>query len=648
MEIWANFVNFSHSHPCQGYPAPTTKISTCNMDTKSTPANTPVDTPETWPFINSHTHIFTGDHVPPYLAKSYLPFPFYLILRVDFIVQFFRWWNKFIDKIIFSPRVKRLVRVRTWIAQFLIQIGPLATLAGFWLTVAVILYFNHLLAAVSPKFFIERLMTLEDWLFRWHLFIRFSSHWTELVIVVISCLAFPSVRQLFFTIARYTWKFMASLPGKSTRELAKRYLNIGRYAFHEKQSTIYGKLIGQYPAGTGIVVLPMDMEFMHAGKPHTRYREQMAKLAQLKDKPANRDKLFPLVFADPRRFVPLAQEPRTEAGDKIYFAYKWNTDTNKIILEDCFIKDYIEGYGFRGFKIYPALGYYPFDPALLPLWKYAADNNIPIMTHCIRGTIFYRGPKQPAWNKHPVFQQSMEKDETKPADQQSTYAPLDLPQMNNVDFSYNFTHPMNYLCLLEEQLLRRVIAKELAANPASDLSAIFGYTDESTPLKRDLRDLKICLAHFGGDDEWAKYFEKDRYIYSNELIQHPEKGIDFFHLKGKDEPSFGKPELIWKYVDWYSIICSIMLQFPNVYADISYILHDTANIQPLLKQTLQNPKLRDKVLYGTDFFVVRNHKSDKNMAADYTGGLSVSDFIAIAKVNPRKYLTNNIHGRLPI
>jgi hypothetical protein len=87
----------------------------------------------------------------------------------------------------------------------------------------------------------------------------------------------------------------------------------------------------------------------------------------------------------------------------------------------------------------------------------------------------------------------------------------------------------------------------------------------------------------------------------------------------KGDPSPGKPEQLWKFTDWYSIISSMMLQYPNVYADISYILHSDSEVLPLLKQTLQNPVLKQKVLYVTDFFVVRNHKSDKNMLADMMG-----------------------------
>ncbi len=123
----------------------------------------------------------------------------------------------------------------------------------------------------------------------------------------------------------------------------------------------------------------------------------------------------------------------------------------------------------------------------------------------------------------------------------------------------------------------------------------------------------------GGEDEWAQFFEKDRTNYGHQLIQHPNQGIDFLKTNGKTVQ--GKPEQLWKTADWYSIICSLMLQHKNVYADISYILHGDLEIMPLLRSTLQHPILKTRVLYGSDFFVVRNHKSDKNMLADIKGGL---------------------------
>ena len=219
---------------------------------------------------------------------------------------------------------------------------------------------------------------------------------------------------------------------------------------------------------------------MDAGKVITRYRDQMESLAELKNDYPNT--LYPFIFADPRRMVaPADKEKNYRGGDKIYFSY--THEQGSVTLGDCFIRDYLEGYKFSGIKIYPALGYYPFDEQLLPLWKYAADNGIPVITHCIRGTIFFRGKKQKDWNRHPVFEQ---------AEGKGGYDSLLLPQMGNVDFSINFTHPLNYLCLLEEILLRKWVGK---CNGETKL--LFGFTNEETPLKSNLRHLKICFGHFG-------------------------------------------------------------------------------------------------------------------------------------------------------
>ena len=108
-------------------------------------------------------------------------------------------------------------------------------------------------------------------------------------------------------------------------------------------------------------------------------------------------------------------------------------------------------------------------------------------------------------------------------------------------------------------------------------------------------------------------------------------------IQGAVPISWKKLEDCWKVVDWYSIICSMMLQHHNVYSDISYILHN-AKIYPLLQETLANPKLRKKVLFGTDFYVVRNHKAEKNLLVQSRGNLSTADFNQIARVNPLGYL----------
>lgn len=599
--------------------------------------------------INCHTHIFTANHVPPFIAKTYVPTPFHIFISLRPIVSFFRFWYKYPAKVPYSIWYKKFVKAKTWLIAFFGKLFPLNVIASYYIFIWAFFLMYDLLRNIFPEVenaafvYIDKVYNILSPF----LPIINSTFW-KTVIVFVVFIFFETIRNVLLFIAGLIWKMVKAMPGKQTKEMFKRYLNIGRFAFHKEQKTILSKLKSQYPNGTGFVILPMDMDYMEAGYSRTRYRDQMQELAAIKNMPSNKNALHPFIFADPRRMVKPEDEHRHKPGDKEYF--NWIMEENKITLGDCFIKDYLEVNRFSGIKIYPALGYYPFDEKLLPLWKYAADNNIPIMTHCIKGTIFYRGRKKDLWNKHPVFKQAMapgredngdgfaDDEEQESSTPETNFEPLVLPETKNVDFSYNFTNPMNYLCILEEELLRGLVKDAMITEPR--LEQLFGYNGPDKPLTYDLKNLKICLGHYGGDEEWTRYFEKDRYSYSSQLAKHPDTGIRFFKTVTK-ENSPGKPEQLWKFTDWYSIISSMMLQYPKIYADISYILHSDQAIFPLLKQTLLNPKLREKVLYGTDFFVVRNHKSDKNLLADMMGGLSEEDFDKIARANPRKYLEND-------
>jgi hypothetical protein len=615
--------------------------------------------------INCHTHIFTAAHVPPFLAKTYVPWPFYYLIHLRFIVAIFRWWYKGPATIKHAPWFKQLVKTKTYIQAFFDRRYPLTIPLGYYLFFLSFFQLYELLPRVyeaDETWLSKNFANLHQ--FAAPIFPDITAKWLKILIIVLVFFFFESIRNWIWMFAKLIWKFLGKLPGPQTKEMFERYLNIGRYAFHKEQKTILSKLKDQYPKGTGFVVLPMDLDYMNAGQSPTRYRDQMKKLAEVKAMPSNKNILFPFVFADPRRMVKVETEINYKKGDKPYF--EWHIDTDgKVVLEDCFMKDYLEEHKFSGIKIYPALGYYPFDEKLLPLWKYCADNGIPILTHCIRGTIYYRGVKQQDWNFHPVFEQSMEKietedvrevddgfedDEDREKEKLTRYEKLVLPQAKNVDLSYNFTHPLNYICLLENELLYKVIknAVDSKSNKNEEHKAhtdklvkLFGY-DPSKPgvLSANLRKLKICFGHFGGEDEWKRYFEKDRYNYSSQLTKNPKTGIRFLKtINGNPAP--GKLEQLWKFTDWYSIICSMMLQYPCIYADISYILHGSESILPLLKQTLEHSELNKRVLYGTDFFVVRNHKSDKNILADMMGGLSKNEFNLIARHNPIEYLKHS-------
>ncbi|WP_439697420.1 hypothetical protein ACFGVS_03195 [Mucilaginibacter sp. AW1-7] len=565
-------------------------------------------TDEKLPLINAHTHIFNGPCIPPYIGKTFVPWPLYQIFSVTLILKICKFW--FTDDLK-SPYKWRF---RPWYkkVQKAFYDWRMGISRSWWLHYPAMV-FNILIVYHGLVYILAGLRLLPKiiaWLSAHYAFYDGPSIFRMLV-VAFMLLFIKMGRDLTFFILKKVWSVMRILPDKKTVEFIGRYVNIGRFSYYENQQKIFAKLQVQYPPGTGFIILPMDMEFMQAGQvAPTMYADQMAELAKIKQGKENI--FYPFVAVDPRR---------NKVGKQDFFEWS-NAGKGNVVLDACFIKDYIEKEKFSGFKIYPAIGYYPFDHQLLALWKYAADENLPITTHCIRGTIFYRGKKEKSWDTHPVFQEAM-------ADK--TYRPMLLKQMDNVDFINNFTHPLNYLILVEERLLRLVVA---TAN--DKIQTLFGYNGPDNPMDYDLKHLKLCFAHYGGDDEWKKYFESDRDFVTKDIITIPAKGINFF----KDGPiseSFGTLENIWKGTDWYSIITSMMLQYDHLYADISYIIHNDS-IVPLLKATLKNKNLKSRVLFGTDFYVVRNHKSEKQMLADIQAVLTDDELDAIARDNPRSFL----------
>lgn len=564
------------------------------------------------PIINCHTHIFTGDNIPPYIGKKFMPAILYWLLTVPLIIGICKFWftckyspYKFNFSFQNSNFKKNLVKLKLfWQSIWLIR--TLVDLIGFLL----VIFSSYLLF----KYFFKEIQFCEELLIKLYNipnleFLKKDA--VQIGIILFTLIAIPYGRKIAMMIIRNSKKLSLLFINEDQLKFMTRYVSIGRFAYYQEQNAIFKRLIKQYPKNTEFVVLPMDMEFMDAGKVKAigSYQTQMEKLKKIKQK--NPKTIHPFVFVDPRR---------ENVGYTDFF--KWRNINGKVVLEDCFIKEYIEKENFAGFKIYPALGYFPFDEKLLPLWKYAADNNLPIMTHCIRGTIFYRGNKKKEWYYHPIIKDAKLADEY-----------MLLAKTQNIEYSLDFTHPLNYLCLLDPFLLKEWIKK--CNKP--ELFDLFGYSETTDTISSNLSNLKICFGHYGGDDEWKKFLERDRDNYSHKMSNNS-NGIEFLNPQNPNL-SYGRLMDIWKNADWYTIISSLMMQYPKVYADLSYIIHDQ-EIIPLLKHTLRNESLKNKVLFGTDFYVVRNHNSEKDLLAQTMANLSSDEFDLIARDNPINYLKN--------
>ncbi|TMU57486.1 hypothetical protein [Flagellimonas algicola] len=644
--------------------------------------------------INCHAHVFTGNFVPPFLAKTIVPWPLYYLIYTPMVVGLVKLFFKIKHGIRYSDKIHKLWIVRFWkflkkvflrikfwvLGHYLVRIP--FRLVVFWISAIAVIYLVEFVALIlKVDEFANKYFTLiQDWLQEHYLYFDLEDFYRIIWIVAVLLIIKSSRKPILFVL-KGVFPAIKKVFSSSFLDLMQRYYLLGRFATtYKTQKGIAERAVHQLPKDSGMVILPMDMEFMKAGKTsasmrqreiakkyqgqpigqdlNDSYKYQMLELWDfVKDENGDgpKDRYHPFLFLDPRRIK--------EEGKK-FFDWEWDTleDENGQKIrrikpkEGCFVHTYMEDCRFSGFKIYPALGYHCFDEYLLPIWRYAAENQIPIMAHCIMGTIYYRGTIKNDWHYHPAF---LDYDGENPKV---------LPETKNVDFQWNFTHPLNYLCLLEPDLFKRTL-EAVKENDKSRAQDAFLVAPDSKQKEFDyslLQNLKICLAHYGGEEEWIRYMEQDRTAYSQRLMRDPLEGIKFMENANGDF-SWYKLNEVWNDADWYSIISSLMIRYPNVYADLSYIL-SKESVYPLIKYTLEKNeelsqvcekyllerdihergtpligknKLRSRVLFGTDFYVVRNHKSDKNLFVDLKTLLGDEDFDLIAKENPEHYLARS-------
>jgi len=314
--------------------------------------------------------------------------------------------------------------------------------------------------------------------------------------------------------------FLNNINPFSRRDVFDRYANFLLQGDEITQEDIFQDLQSYYPEGSRFVVLAMDMDFMKAGKAVKPYLAQLEELAELKAKFP--DLIFPFVAIDPRR-------------------------ENLLDL----IKKYIEEKHFSGLKMYPPLGFFPCDNRLNEVFAYASKHQLPIMTHCTRGGVFYQGKISKEARIHPKTGRK-------------------LPKKANKFFTDYYSEVENY-----------------------------GYILEEFP------NLKICLAHFGGLSEWEKF---------------------------RDAPDSATQESSWFYQ-----IQALIRKYPNVYTDISY----TAvfeELLPLLLNLFEDSDLRQKILFGSDFYMANIETSEDFFSQKIPQLLGQEIFQQIAETNPKKYL----------
>ncbi len=305
----------------------------------------------------------------------------------------------------------------------------------------------------------------------------------------------------------------------SPRDRIERYARMLEISHHRAQAEIFELARRMYPPDTRFVVLPMDMTYMATGALRASVDRQHAELRTLRDD--HPDIVVPFAAVDPR------QERVVEK-------------TIALLEKD----------GFRGIKLYPPLGYDPGDARLEPLYAYAEEREIPVMAHCSRYGVYFRG------RRHPV-----------------TGEPL--PWLGRARVVSRLADPARFVPVLD-------------AHPR----------------------LKLCLAHFGGQGEWDKF-----------LRRRP-----------------GERSWLQKIIDMITAG-----EYENLYTDVSYTVFAAERYVHVLNDLLDDPGLRSRVLYGSDFYVVEDAKIDEPSGlALLQSVLGDERFRAIAVENPNRYLASSV------
>jgi len=141
----------------------------------------------------------------------------------------------------------------------------------------------------------------------------------------------------------------------------------------------------------------------------------------------------------------------------------------------------------------------------------------------------------------------------------------------------------------------------------------FGKPENYKIIMSKFKKLRICLAHFGGAEEWAN------------RLQKPE-----------DETA------------WVRLIYDMLRSkdYENLYTDISYTIFEpkvkglTIDLIDYLKVMLEsNTKVREHVLFGSDYYMIEQEKiTEKEVSILLRSRLGDDLFFQIAYTNPRRFL----------
>ncbi|HEX5154592.1 MAG TPA: amidohydrolase family protein [Parafilimonas sp.] len=335
-------------------------------------------------------------------------------------------------------------------------------------------------------------------------------------------------------------------PGEATIEFllsklggngGKRYASFLRIGKSKNQAEVFEMLRASYADDPEIrfIVLTQNMEYCGAGASVSGFEGQLEELLNLKRQYPDRLLIF------------LGLDPRWNTGQK----------TIKETVEQYFttplkINDTKSVHPFCGIKIYPSMGFYPFDERLLETFEWAAQHGVPVLSHCnYLGGVYNNDEdyiRSHLSQKDP-YTGSLYKGEYIKEKGFLRWLLGTSDSNNNLNSCSYFMEPHSFLTMMDH------------------------FNNRPKPLK-------LCLAHFGG---------------GNQILDKEKSTIPF---------GAGKK-------NWFLQIREMLVKYPGLYVDISYALYNTGLFKVLFDE-LNNKDYGGRIMFGTDYFLTEREQPEKN------------------------------------
>lgn len=357
-----------------------------------------------------------------------------------------------------------------------------------------------------------------------------------------------------------TFQFLLSKLGGNFGRRYSSFLKVGK---SRNQREIFENLRRQYDdPHLKIVALTMYMEACGAGPTDTGYEGQLEGVLEVKKE--NPDNLLLFLGIDPR-WKGTGQQLK-ETVER-YFETKIQVNSQRTV------------YPFVGLKIYPSLGFYVFDEKLKETFEWAAENKVPVLSHCnYLGGIYNNDTEFVKGNLNPI----------------DVY--------EGVRYSETFGNNVNPPVPDQSS---SIVQWALGRNQSNRNRNTCSYFLEPASFRSTLRyfenigkPLKICLAHFGGDDHMLS--------------------------ESRNQPTgrlFGMLQQTW-----CAQIRDLIHEFPeSVYTDVSFTVGNP-DTHKIIFQDLKDPVLRERIMFGTDFFMTERVIPEKDDYATFKAAALKENF----------------------